>query len=313
MAAAGARLGPADGFRVVFHRGAGPRPPRLQAVARALMLAGLMTFNRKLERAWTRAQSLVCVGLDPDLRRLPAGLAPDAAGVLAFHRAIVDATCDLVCAYKPQVAYFAAAGLEDALAATIDYIRERAPEVPVILDAKRGDIGSTAEQYAREAFERYGADAVTVNPYMGGDTLSPFLKYTDRGVIVLCRTSNPGAAEFQDLDVGGRPLYELVAERAARDWNTAGNCLLVVGATWPQQLARVRALVGDMPLLVPGVGAQGGDVEQLVRAGRTADGTGLMINSSRTILYASNGADYATAARAATDELRQLINRFRQD
>jgi orotidine-5'-phosphate decarboxylase len=185
--------------------------------------------------------------------------------------------------------------------------------VPVILDAKRGDIGSTAEQYAREAFERYGADAVTVNPYMGGDTLAPFLKYTDRGVIVLCRTSNPGAAEFQDLDVGGQPLYERVAERAARDWNAAGNCLLVVGATWPQQLARVRALVGDMPLLVPGVGAQGGDVEQLVRAGRTAAGTGLLINSSRAILYAGSGADYATAARAATDELRQLINRFRQD
>jgi orotidine-5'-phosphate decarboxylase len=281
------------------------------------MLAGLsiptrrMTFSQKLEQAWERSGSLVCVGLDPDLGRLPTHLSRDAAGVLAFHRAIVDATHDLVCAYKPQIAYFAAEGLEDTLAATIDYIRERAPHVPVILDAKRGDIGSTAEQYAREAFERYRADAVTVNPYLGGDTLEPFLRHTDRGVVILCRTSNPGAGDFQDLDVNGRPLYEIVAERAATQWNSAGNCLLVVGATWPQQLARVRAIVGDMPLLVPGVGAQGGDVEQLVRAGRTAAGTGLLINSSRAILYASRNADFAQAARAATLELQQLINRQR--
>jgi orotidine-5'-phosphate decarboxylase len=273
--------------------------------------SGGMNFIDKLAVAWERSQSLVCVGLDPDLRRLPDSLPPTADGVLAFHRSIIDATCDLVCAYKPQVAYFAAAGLEDALAQTIRCIRERAPAVPVILDAKRGDIGSTAGQYAIEAFERYGADAVTVNPYMGGDTLEPFLNYTDRGVIVLCRTSNPGAGDFQDLEVDGRPLYELVAERAARQWNGAGNCLLVVGATWPQQLARVRAIVGDMPLLVPGVGAQGGDVEALVGAGRTAAGTGLLINSSRAILYASHGADFAAAARAATDELRQSINRCR--
>jgi orotidine-5'-phosphate decarboxylase len=270
-----------------------------------------MTFIQKLEQAWERSRSLVCVGLDPDLGRLPTHLPRNAEGVIAFHRAIVDATHDLVCAYKPQIAYFAAAGLEDALSATIAYIRERAPQVPVILDAKRGDIGSTAEQYAHEAFVRYAADAVTVNPYMGGDTLEPFLRHTERGVVVLCRTSNPGAGDFQDLDVNGRPLYELVAERAATQWNRAGNCLLVVGATWPQQLARVRAIVGDMPLLVPGVGAQGGDVEQLVRAGRTAAGTGLLINSSRAILYASRNADFAQAARAATLELQQLINRQR--
>ena len=272
-----------------------------------------MSFIHKLEQAWESAHSLVCVGLDPDLARLPAHLPRNAEGVLAFHRAIVDATHELVCAYKPQVAYFAALGMEDALAGTIEYIRERAPRVPVILDAKRGDIGSTAEQYAREAFERYGADAVTVNPYLGGDTLQPFLRHTDRGVVVLCRTSNPGAGDFQDLEIGGRPLYELVAERAARDWNGAGNCLLVVGATWPRQLARVRELVGDMPLLVPGVGAQGGDVEALVRAGRTGSGTGLLVNSSRAILYASRDADFAQAARAATDDLRRQINRHRRD
>jgi orotidine-5'-phosphate decarboxylase len=272
-----------------------------------------MTFIQKLEQAWGQSRSLVCVGLDPDLARLPTHLPRNAAGVLAFHRAIVDATYDLVCAYKPQVAYFAAEGMEGALEGTIDYIRERAPQVPVILDAKRGDIGSTAEQYAREAFERYGADAVTVSPYLGGDTLEPFLRHADRGVIVLCRTSNPGAGDFQDLEVEGRPLFEIVAERAATQWNSAGNCLLVVGATWPQQLARVRALVGDMPLLVPGVGAQGGDIEALVRAGRTSRGTGLLINSSRAILYASRNADFAQAARAATADLQQLINRHRQD
>ncbi len=272
-----------------------------------------MTFIEKLEQSWARSNSLVCVGLDPDLGRLPAHLPRDAAGVLAFHRAIIDATRDLVCAYKPQIAYFAAAGLEDVLLATIAHIREHAPHVPIILDAKRGDIGSTAEQYAVEAFTRYGADAVTVNPYMGSDTLEPFLRHRERGVVVLCRTSNPGAGDFQDLEINGRPLYELVAERAATQWNAAGNCLLVVGATWPQQLARVRAIVGDMPLLVPGVGAQGGDVEQLVRAGRTARGTGLLVNSSRAILYASRGSDFASAARNATIELQQLINRHRQD
>lgn len=281
------------------------------------MLAGLailtrpMTFIQKLEQAWERSRSLVCVGLDPDLGRLPKHLPRNAQGVLAFHRAIIDATHDLVCAYKPQIAYFAAEGMEGTLAATIDYIRERAPQVPVILDAKRGDIGSTAEQYAREAFERYRADAVTVNPYMGGDTLEPFLRHADRGVVILCRTSNPGAGDFQDLDVNGRPLFEIVAERAATQWNSAGNCLLVVGATWPRQLARVRAIVGDMPLLVPGVGTQGGDVEKLVRAGRTSAGAGLLINSSRAILYASREADFATAARAATLDLQQLINRHR--
>jgi len=270
-----------------------------------------MTFIQKLQQAWERSNSLVCVGLDPDLDRLPTHLPRDGAGVLEFHRAIVDATHDLVCAYKPQIAYFAAEGLEDTLAATIDYIRERAPQVPIILDAKRGDIGSTAEQYAREAFERYGADAVTVNPYMGGDTLEPFLRHANRGVVILCRTSNPGAGDFQDLDVNGRPLFEIVAERAATRWNSAGNCLLVVGATWPEQLARVRSIVGDMPLLVPGVGAQGGDVEKLVRAGRTAAGTGLLINSSRGILYASRKADFAQSARTATIDLQQLINHHR--
>jgi orotidine-5'-phosphate decarboxylase len=181
----------------------------------------------------------------------------------------------------------------------------------VILDAKRGDIGSTAEQYAREAFARYGADAVTVNPYMGRDSAEPFLRYADRGVILLCRTSNSGAADVQDLLVEGQPLYEHIATMIAQHWNVRGNCALVLGATWPAQIAKIRSLVGDMPFLVPGVGAQGGDVEQLVRAGQTAEGTGLMINASRSILYASSGADFAVAARAETLKLRDLINRYR--
>src|SRR5690606_27558294 len=181
----------------------------------------------------------------------------------------------------------------------------------VILDAKRGDIGSTAKNYAIEAFDRYGADAVTVNPYLGGDSLAPFLDRADKGVVILCRTSNPGAADLQDLLVDGRPLYQHVAAKAAREWNANGNCLLVTGATWPEQLGDVRTIVGAMPLLVPGVGAQGGDVEAVVRNGRDAEGAGLLVSSSRAILYAGDGTDFADAARAATQSLRDAINRFR--
>jgi len=271
-----------------------------------------MTFMQRLAAAWQRNNSLLCVGLDPDVVRLPAQFSRDADGILAFNRAIIDATHDLVCAYKPQIAYFAAAAAEEALRETIAYIHTRYPGIPVILDSKRGDIGSTAEQYAVEAFERYDADAVTINPYMGRDSAEPFLCRADKGVVVLCRTSNAGAADFQDLDVGGQPLFEHVAEQVARQWNANGNCLLVIGATWPEQMARVRAIVGDeLPFLVPGVGAQGGDVEALLRAGRNRQGTGLIINSSRGILYASQGADFAQAARAEAERLRALINAYR--
>ncbi len=270
-----------------------------------------MTFIEKLTAAWASQDSLVCVGLDPDLGRLPPQFAKTPQGILEFNRAIIDATCDLVCSYKPQIAYFAAYSAEEELQATIEYIHRVCPQVPVILDAKRGDIGSTAEQYAREAFERYRADAVTVNPYMGFDSAEPFLRHADRGVILLCRTSNPGAADLQDLLIERQPLFEHVATMIARKWNSNGNCALVLGATWPEQVARVRALVGSMPFLVPGVGAQGGDVEQLVRAGQTADGTGLIINSSRAILYASSGADFAAAARREAQKLRDTVNQFR--
>jgi orotidine-5'-phosphate decarboxylase len=270
-----------------------------------------MNFMQQLHHRWTHNASLVCVGLDPEPDRLPAPLAKRADGVVEFCRAVVDATADLVCCFKPQFAHFAAQRAEDALERLIAHIHRAHPGIPVILDAKRGDIGSTARHYAAEAFDRYGADAVTLNPYLGRDSVQPFLDRADKGAIVLCRTSNPGGADFQALDCGDVPLYLHVAQTIARDWNANGNCALVVGATWPQELGRVRACVGDMPLLVPGVGAQGGDVEAVVRQGKDSQGAGLVISSSRAIVYASAGADFADAAHTAARSLRDEINRWR--
>lgn len=274
-----------------------------------------MTFTQMLAAAWQKNDSLLCVGLDPDPTKFPAHLRRggerDDNAILEFCTAIVDATADLVCAFKPQIAYFAACRAEDQLEALIAHIHEKHPGIPVILDAKRGDIGSTAEQYASEAFERFQADAVTVNPYMGHDSLAPWLAYREKGVILLCRTSNPGGSDLQFLDVGGEKLYERVARLAAQEWNSNGQIGLVVGATFPGEIARVREIVGDMPLLVPGIGAQGGDIEATVRAGRTVDGTGLMINSSRAILYAGKDENFAAAARQAALETRDAINLYR--
>lgn len=268
-------------------------------------------FVARVESASDRTNSLVCVGLDPEPEKFPAALHAATKPIFEFNRQIIDATADYACCYKPQFAHYAALAAEDQLQSTIAYIHERYPHLPVILDSKRGDIGSTATKYAQEAFERYGADAVTVNPYLGSDSIEPYLRYRDKGVIILCRTSNPGARDFQDLESDGRKLYRRVAERVAQDWNSAGNCLLVVGATYPQELAEIRAVTGDMTFLVPGIGAQGGDVAAAVRAGRTAAGKGLIVNSSRGILYASSGADFAAAARAATVKLRDEINLYR--
>ena len=268
-------------------------------------------FVERLARAWERNDSLACVGLDPEIERFPRRIAAEPSPIFQFNKAVIDATADLVCAYKPQFAHYAAYEAEDQLERTIEYIHKTHPGVPVILDAKRGDVGNTAERYAIEAFERYDADAVTVNPYLGGDALEPFLRHADKGVAILCRTSNPGARDLQDLLIGARKLYQVVAELTAQRWNSRGNCLLVVGATYPGDLAEVRALVGDMPLLVPGVGAQRGDVSQAVQNGQTAQGTGLIISSSRGILYASSGEDFAGAARAATQQLRGDINSSR--
>ena len=276
-----------------------------------------MTFTERLAGAWQKNDSLLCVGLDPDPAKFPAHLKDKPDRIYRFCAAIVDATADLVCAFKPQIAYFAARRAEDQLEALIAHIHAQHPGIPVILDAKRGDIGSTAEQYAIEAFERYKADAVTVNPYMGRDSVEPWLAYADKGVILLCRTSNPGGSDIQFLKVGAgeTAVYELVAAKVAKEWNPdnkyAGQLGLVVGATFPGEIAKVREIVGDLPLLVPGIGAQGGDLEATVKAGRTADGTGLMINSSRAILYASQDEYFTAAARRVAQETRDAINRWR--
>lgn len=271
-----------------------------------------MSFYARLEQAWRAHDSLLCVGLDPEPGRLPAPLAGHADGVFEFCRAIVDASADLVCCFKPQIAHFAAQRAEGALERLIAHIHAHHPDVLVLLDAKRGDIGSTAQHYATEAFERYGADAVTLNPYLGHDSLKPYLERTDKGAVILCHTSNPGAGDLQELDVGGTPLYLTVAARVAQAWNANRNCALVVGATYPEQLAAVRQAVGDdVPLLVPGVGAQGGDVAAVVRNGANARGTGLIVSTSRAVLYASAEADFADAARHAARTLRDEINRYR--
>lgn len=240
---------------------------------------------------------MLCVGLDPDPARMPSPLRGDVDATETFCRAIIDATADLACAFKPQIAYFASQGEERALERICAYVRQTYPDVTLILDAKRGDIGSTAEHYAREAFERYGAHAVTVNPYLGTDSVAPFFEHGG-GVIALCRTSNPGGDDIQSLVADGRPIYVHVAELVAREWSTRGDCGLVVGATYPQELTDVRAIAPELPLLVPGVGAQGGDAATVMEHGASATGRGLIVSSSRAILYASSGSDFADAARA---------------
>ena len=273
-----------------------------------------MNFTAKLAAASLHHNSLLCVGLDPDVNKFPAALHGKPDAIFTFCKAIIDATADLACAFKPQIAYFAALAAEPQLQALCDYLKQSYPHIPIVLDAKRGDIGATAEQYAREAFERYGADAVTVNPYMGFDSVAPYLEWKERGAIVLCRTSNPGGSDLQFLQVDGQPLYQHVARLVAEKWNRNGQCALVVGATFPQELAAVRAIVGEMPLLVPGIGAQGGDIEATVHAGQTASGGGMMINSSRAILYAKPAVDedFAQAAARVARETRDAINQFRQ-
>jgi len=274
-----------------------------------------MTFLDQLRTAERQNGSLLCVGLDPEPAKFPAHLQGDAGKIYDFCAAIVDATADLVNSFKPQIAYFAAHRAEDQLEKLMAHMRRTAPQVPIILDAKRGDIGSTAEQYAKEAFERYGADAVTLSPFMGFDSVAPYLKYHGKGAFLLCRTSNPGGDDFQPqrlLDVPGQPrLYEHIAALAQGPWNLNGQLGLVVGATYPAEIERVRALAPTLPLLIPGVGAQGGDAVATVKAGwRSAAGqtTGpIIVNSSRAILYAADGADFAAAARREALRTRDLL------
>jgi orotidine-5'-phosphate decarboxylase len=269
-----------------------------------------MTFLEMLRGAQERNASMLCVGLDPEPKRFPAAMRGDAARIYDFCAAIVDATADLVIAFKPQIAYFAAHRAEDQLERLMAHIRRAAPHVPVILDAKRGDIGSTAEQYAIEAFERYGADAVTLSPFMGFDSVQPYLRYEGKGAFLLCRTSNPGGDDLQNqrfASVDGQPLlYEHVAKLAQGPWNLNGQLGLVVGATYPREIQRVRELAPTLPLLIPGVGAQGGDAVATVRAGWRPDAP-IVVNSGRAILYASSGNDFAATARAEAIKTREVL------
>jgi len=261
------------------------------------------TIHEHLRASWARSGSLLCVGLDPEPSRFPTHFEGRADRTFEFCREIVDATFDLVCAFKPQIAYFAALGAERDLERLIGHIRAVAPDVPVILDAKRGDIGPTAAHYAIEAFDRYGADAVTVNPYLGFDTLEPFI---ERGsVFVLCRTSNPGSGDLQALVVDGEPLYRRLARQLAVRWGDSGRLGLVVGATYPAELAEVRRVVGNVPLLVPGVGAQGADASSISSV-TTAEG-GVVVNSSRAVLYRSAAPDFAVAARHVAEATRAAL------
>jgi orotidine-5'-phosphate decarboxylase len=274
-----------------------------------------MTFLDMLRNAERQNGSLLCVGLDPEPAKFPDAIKGDASKIYDFCAAIVDATADLVIAFKPQIAYFAAHRAEDQLERLMEHMRRTAPNVPVILDAKRGDIGSTAEQYAKEAFERYGADAVTLSPFMGWDSLQPYLKYHGKGAFLLCRTSNPGGDDFQPqrlMDLPGQPrLYEHIAALAQGPWNLNGQLGLVVGATYPAEIERVRAVAPTVPLLIPGVGAQGGDAVATVKAGyRSVNGdttAPIVVNSSRAVLYASSGTDFAQAARAAANATRAQL------
>jgi orotidine-5'-phosphate decarboxylase len=257
-------------------------------------------YNRRVEQA----DSLVCVGLDSEFARLPDRFKTDEFPQFAFNRWIIEQTHPYASAYKPNIAFYEARGEITALAKTMAYLRENHPDILTICDAKRADIGSTNQGYVEAIFDRLGFDAVTLNPYLGREALEPFLRRDDRGCIILCRTSNPGAGELQDLEVGGKPLWQIVAEQVREHWNARGNCMLVAGATYPAELRRIREIVGDMPLLVPGVGAQGGDVAQTVRAGQTSTGKGMIINSSRGIIFAAHPAE-------ASRILRDTINLYR--
>lgn len=279
-----------------------------------LLPADMASFIAKLEKLWAKNKFL-CIGLDPDYDKIPKSIKGKTADrIFKFNKAIIDNTHDLVLAYKPNSAFYEAGGTEglNALIKTVRYIKENYPDVIVILDAKRGDIGNTNNGYVTTAFDVVGADAVTIQPYLGREALQPFLDRKDKGIVILVKTSNPGAGEFQDLEnKKGEPLYLTVAKKVAKDWNVNGNCALVVGATYPKELAQIRKAVGDIPILIPGIGTQGGDVEQTVKAGRDSRNQGIIIHSSRSIIFASGGADFANMARQKAKTLSDQINMAR--
>lgn len=272
-----------------------------------------MTFKQKLNFSVKKNNSLLCVGLDSDITKIPEYIRSGEHPQSTFNKAIVDATADLVCAYKPNTAFYEArgkAGIE-ALKITCDYIKEKYPDIPIILDAKRADIGNTNEGYAKFAFDYLGADAITLHPYLGIETLGPFLNRLEKETFILCKTSNPGAGELQDLKVDGKPLYQIVAENVVKKWNYNGNCGLVVGAPYPNELDIVRRIAPNLPFLIPGIGIQGGEVEKTVKAGVDSHGSNAIINSSRGIIFASNGQDFAEKARIEAEKLRIEINKYR--
>jgi len=274
-----------------------------------------MAIIDKLNSIIAKNNSLACVGLDSEIKKIPSHLQNNPTPQFTFNKAIIDATHDLVCAYKPNSAFYEARGVKgiEELKMTCDYIKTNYPEMIIILDAKRADIGNTNEGYASFCFDYLGVDAVTVHPYFGKEAVAPFLKRADKGAIILCRTSNPGAGEFQDLKIGDRQLYKIVAEKVTKEWNTNGNCFLVIGATYPEELAEVRKIAGEMTFLVPGIGAQGGDVEKTVKAGLNSQKAGMIINSSRGIIFASSGEDFAQKARKETIKLKEEINKHRKE
>ena len=276
-------------------------------------------FQKNLLKIQRKNDSLVCIGLDSDFEKIPKHLLSKKEPIFEFNKRIINATHDLVCAYKANIAFYEAQG-EKGLAVlikTTDYIHKKYSGIPVILDAKRADIGNTNRGYVKAAFNIIGVDAITVHPFLGQEALRPFLDQKDKGIIVLCRTSNPGAGEFQDLvvnhpNLGKVPLYQVVAYRVAKKWNKNGNCGLVVGATYPKELAQIRKIAPDLPFLIPGIGKQGGNVEKTVIAGRDREGRGMIINSSRGIIFASGGTDFAQAAKNETKKLRKIINQYRE-
>ncbi|MDO8639360.1 MAG: orotidine-5'-phosphate decarboxylase, partial [bacterium] len=270
-----------------------------------------MNFQQKLDKITKKNKSFVCVGLDSDYSVISQFYKEKSVEktIFLFNKKIVDSTFDLVCAYKPNSAFYEAYGVEglNALSQTIDYIKKTYPEIPIILDAKRADIGNTNNGYVKFAFDTLNADAVTLHPYLGKEALEPFLARKDKGIIILVRTSNPGAGEFQDLLINKQPLYQIVAKNIAKNWNLHKNCGVVVGATYPKELKIIRKIVGDMPILIPGIGAQGGDIKQTVCAGKNSKVYGIIINSSRFIILASKNKDFAKVARQKTIELKDQI------
>lgn len=274
-----------------------------------------MLFYKKLEHIQKKQHSLLCIGLDSDIEKLPESIRNKKHPQFLFNKSIIDATHDLVCAYKPNSAFYEARGTEGImeLKMTCDYFHFQYPDIPIILDAKRADIGNTNESYVSFAFDWLGADAITLHPYLGREAIQPFLDRKDKACFILCRTSNVGAGEFQDLKVGKKLLYEIVAKHVVDTWNVNGNCGLVVGATYPTQLATVRRIAKDLPFLIPGIGAQGGDMKQTVRHGVDCHGSGIIINIARSIIFASNRSDYEYKSREEAIKMNEEINRYRYE